>query len=58
MIPEHFDPEKVLEVFRVPYEKLARDALRWRAEHAVAPSSSDAYRRWVAAQFAAENYQQ
>lgn len=44
MIPEHFDPEKVGDVFRVPYEKLARDARRWREQHAVAPSSRDAYR--------------
>ena len=38
MIPEHFDPEKVGDVFRVPYEKLAREARRWREKHAAAPS--------------------
>ncbi len=44
MIPEHFDPEKVGDVFRVPYEKLAREARRWREKHAASPSSRDAYR--------------
>ena len=44
MIPEHFDPEKVGEIYRVPYEKLAREARRWREQHAVAPSSHDAFR--------------
>ena len=44
MIPEHFDPEKVGEIYRVPYEKLAREARRWREQHAVAPSSRDAFR--------------
>ena len=44
MIPEHFDPEKVGDVFRVPYEKRAREARRWREKHAAAPSSRDAYR--------------
>ncbi len=44
MIPEHFDPEKVGAIYRVPYEKLAREARRWREQHAVAPSSRDDYR--------------
>lgn len=41
MVPAHFDPDKVSEIYRVPYEERARDAQLWRDEHDVPPSASD-----------------
>jgi nicotinamidase-related amidase len=40
-IPPHFDPERVGDVWRVPYEERAREAEAWAAEHAIAPASED-----------------
>jgi len=44
MVPAHFDPDKVSELYRVPYEERARDARLWRNEHHVLPSASDEHR--------------
>ena len=44
MLPAYFDPKKVSEIYRVPYEDRAEDARLWRDEHAVAPSASDEHR--------------
>ena len=44
MLPAHFDPEKVSQIYRVPYEERAEDAKLWRDEHEVAPSASDEHR--------------
>ena len=44
MLPAYFDPEKVSEIYRVPYEDRAEDARLWRDEHGVAPSTSDEHR--------------
>jgi nicotinamidase-related amidase len=40
-IPPHFDPERVGDVWRVPYEDRAREAEAWAREHGVGPSSDD-----------------
>ena len=44
MLPAHFEPDKVSEIYRVAYEERAKDAKLWRDEHGVAPSASDEHR--------------
>ncbi len=44
MLPPHFHPHRVSEIYRVDYERRARDARDWRERFNVAPSASDAYR--------------
>ena len=41
MLPEFFDPERVAEIFRVPYEERAREAASWRETQGVAPAADD-----------------
>jgi nicotinamidase-related amidase len=43
-LPPHFDPGRVGEVWRVPYEERASDASAWAEEHGLARSSEDTYR--------------
>ena len=43
-VPEFFDPARVGEVWRVPYEERARDADAWAEHHGVAPAAADAFR--------------
>jgi nicotinamidase-related amidase len=43
-IPAHFDPSRVGEVWRVPYEDRAREAPVWAGEHGVGPAADDAFR--------------
>ncbi|MEG4088229.1 isochorismatase [Microcoleus sp. Pol12B4] len=40
-IPEHFDPKKVGEVWRVPYQERAVQAQDWAKQHSIQPASSD-----------------
>ncbi|MEG5033914.1 isochorismatase [Microcoleus sp. AT3-D2] len=40
-IPEHFDPKKVGEVWRVPYQERATQAKDWAKQHSIQPASSD-----------------
>ncbi|MEG4005378.1 isochorismatase [Microcoleus sp. Pol11C1] len=40
-IPEHFDPKKVGEVWRVPYQERAAQAKDWAKQHSIQPASSD-----------------
>jgi nicotinamidase-related amidase len=40
-LPPHFAPERVAEVWRVPYEERAADAERWAREHGVRPAAED-----------------
>ena len=40
-VPPHFNKEKAGEVWRVPYQQRATDALAWARRHQIAPSSSD-----------------
>src|SRR5947209_6022432 len=44
MIPRFFDPEKVSEVWRVPYAQRAEDAAEWRLRHSIGPASEDSVR--------------
>jgi nicotinamidase-related amidase len=43
-VPGHFDPGRVGEVWRVPYEDRAREARAWAAEHALGPAAADGFR--------------
>jgi len=40
-IPEHFDPKKVGEVWRVPYRERATQAKYWAKQHSIQPAASD-----------------
>ena len=43
-IPPHYRPEKVAEVWKVPYQERASEAERWAREHVIRPSIEDKYR--------------
>ena len=43
-LPKHFEPSRVGEVWRVPYEDRARDAEVWAEEHAIGPAAEDSFR--------------
>jgi nicotinamidase-related amidase len=43
-LPAHFDPDRVGDVWRVPYEDRAGEAPRWAAEHGVGPAAEDSFR--------------
>jgi nicotinamidase-related amidase len=43
-LPAHFDPSRVGEVWRVPYEDRARAAEAWAREHGLEPAAEDAFR--------------
>jgi nicotinamidase-related amidase len=43
-VPSHFDPERVGEVWRVPYEKRAHESEAWAQEHGLRPAAEDALR--------------
>lgn len=40
-LPDHFAPERVGEVWRVPYQQRAAEAAQWARTHSMAPASSD-----------------
>lgn len=40
-IPPHFDPSRVGEIWRVPYERRAREAEAWARRHRVGPAAGD-----------------
>ncbi len=40
-IPQHFQPEKVGEVWKVDYEGMAAAALEWRRRHRLTPAAAD-----------------
>src|SRR5918992_5639513 len=40
-LPAHFDPSRVGEVWRVPYEERAREAPEWAARHGLRPAAED-----------------
>src|SRR5919201_5401642 len=42
--PPHFDPNRVGEVWRVPYEDRAREAPAWAEEHGLRPAAEDDFR--------------
>jgi nicotinamidase-related amidase len=43
-LPAHFDPSRVGEVWRVPYEDRAREAPAWANEHGLGAAAEDAFR--------------
>jgi nicotinamidase-related amidase len=43
-IPAHFNPAKVGEVWKVPYEERAGEAREWADEHDIQPSTGDDFR--------------
>jgi nicotinamidase-related amidase len=43
-LPAHFDPSRVGQVWRVPYEDRAREAPAWAEEHGLGPAAEDAFR--------------
>ncbi len=43
-LPAHFDPGRVGDVWRVPYEDRAREAPEWAREHGLRPAAEDAFR--------------
>ncbi|UCE84413.1 MAG: isochorismatase [Deltaproteobacteria bacterium] len=43
-IPPHFQPEKLSEVWKVPYQERAEEAAKWARQHKILPASRDAYR--------------
>lgn len=40
-IPDYFDPKKVSEVWRVPYQERATAAKNWAKQHSIQPAASD-----------------
>src|SRR4029450_4502160 len=40
-LPPHFEPSRVGEVWRVPYEDRAREAEAWARQHGMAPGAGD-----------------
>lgn len=43
-LPSHFNPEKVGEVWRVPYQQRAEEAARWAEDHKIPPASKDNFK--------------
>ncbi len=43
-LPPHYDPARVSQVWRVPYQERAQQARRWAKEHLIQPSAEDEYR--------------
>lgn len=43
-LPDHFNPHKVGEVWRVPYQERASQAARWAQQHNLQPSANDDFK--------------
>ena len=43
-IPPHFDPDKVGEVWRVPYQERAEQAEQWARQHNIQPAANDRFK--------------
>lgn len=43
-IPPHFDPYKVGEVWKVPYQSRAADARQWARQHDIPPAARDSFK--------------
>src|SRR5918911_4306028 len=43
-LPKHFEPSRVGEVWRVPYEDHAREAEAWAQKHGLGPAAEDTFR--------------
>ena len=42
-IPPHFDPDRVGEIWRVPYQQRAEDAHAWAEEHNLRPALDNGF---------------
>jgi len=43
-LPPHFDPTQVGQVWRVPYQERAEQALAWAKQQNIQPSANDSFR--------------
>jgi nicotinamidase-related amidase len=43
-LPPHYDPAKVSQVWRVPYQQRAEEAQRWAQHHQLRPAAEDRFR--------------
>ncbi len=43
-LPQHFEPTRVEEVWRVPYEERASNAAAWARKHGLTPAAEDSFR--------------
>ncbi len=43
-VPPHFDPEKLGQIWRVDYERLARSSPEWAGKYGIRPISEDAFK--------------
>jgi nicotinamidase-related amidase len=43
-IPAHFDPDKVGEVWKVPYQERAEEAEKWAKQHDIQPAANDRFK--------------
>jgi nicotinamidase-related amidase len=43
-VPDHFDPDRAGEVWRVPYEDRAHEAPAWAEQHGIRPAAEDSFR--------------
>ncbi len=43
-IPPHFAPDRVSEVWRVPYQERAQEAEAWARQHGIRPAAQDTFR--------------
>lgn len=48
-LPPHFDPSRIGEIWRVPYQQRALEAQAWREEHGLRPALEDGFRICVVA---------
>ncbi len=44
LVPSHFDPDNVGNVWKVPYQQRAADAETWARQHNIPPASQDKFR--------------
>jgi len=43
-VPSHFDPKRVGQVWRVPYQERAAEAEKWARQHRIVPAARDDFR--------------
>jgi len=43
-IPPHFDPDRVSEVWKVPYQERAEEAEKWAKQHHIQPAANDRFK--------------
>ncbi len=46
-LPDFFDPDRVGTIWRIPYEKRAKEAQDWTRQHGLQPASVDQARSWL-----------